>query len=421
MEQCTSSSRKGETSVGRQKTSETRFDAIEDAIDAIRRGELIVMVDDEDRENEGDLICAAEKVTPEIINFMAKHARGLICMPTDAKRVQQLNLPLMVTENTSGQGTNFTVTIEAATGVTTGISAHDRAHTIQVAMAPDARPSDLWRPGHIFPLLAQEGGVLRRAGHTEAAVDLARLAGLRPGGVVCEIMNEDGSMARYPELREFADTHKLPLVTIADFIEYRKRTETLVEKKAEALLPTEHGEFRVIGFQSTLDDSDYVALVKGTWEPDEPVLVRVHSECLTGDVFGSFRCDCGPQLEEAMRMVEQEGKGVILYLPQEGRGIGLINKLLAYHLQDEGADTVEANSRLGFKDDLRDYGMGAQMLYLLGVRRMRLMTNNPRKIVGVQGHGLEVVERVSLQIEANPRNESYLQVKKSKLGHLLNI
>ena len=421
MEQCTSSSRKGETSVGRQKASETRFDAIEDAIDAIRRGELIVMVDDEDRENEGDLICAAEKVTPEIINFMAKHARGLICMPTDAKRVQQLNLPLMVTENTSGQGTNFTVTIEAATGVTTGISAHDRAHTIQVAMAPDARPSDLWRPGHIFPLLAQEGGVLRRAGHTEAAVDLARLAGLRPGGVVCEIMNEDGSMARYPELREFADTHKLPLVTIADFIEYRKRTETLVEKKAEALLPTEHGEFRVIGFQSTLDDSDYVALVKGTWEPDEPVLVRVHSECLTGDVFGSFRCDCGPQLEEAMRMVEQEGKGVILYLPQEGRGIGLINKLLAYHLQDEGADTVEANSRLGFKDDLRDYGMGAQMLYLLGVRRMRLMTNNPRKIVGVQGHGLEVVERVSLQIEANPRNESYLQVKKSKLGHLLNV
>ena len=407
--------------MGRQKASETRFDAIEDAIDAIRRGELIVMVDDEDRENEGDLICAAEKVTPEIINFMAKHARGLICMPTDAKRVQQLNLPLMVTENTSGQGTNFTVTIEAATGVTTGISAHDRAHTIQVAMAPDARPSDLWRPGHIFPLLAQEGGVLRRAGHTEAAVDLAHLAGLRPGGVVCEIMNEDGSMARYPELREFADTHKLPLVTIADFIEYRKRTETLVEKKAEALLPTEHGEFRVIGFQSTLDDSDYVALVKGTWEPDEPVLVRVHSECLTGDVFGSFRCDCGPQLEEAMRMVEQEGKGVILYLPQEGRGIGLINKLLAYHLQDEGADTVEANSRLGFKDDLRDYGMGAQMLYLLGVRRMRLMTNNPRKIVGVQGHGLEVVERVSLQIEANPRNESYLQVKKSKLGHLLNI
>ena len=407
--------------MGRQKASETRFDAIEDAIDAIRRGELIVMVDDEDRENEGDLICAAEKVTPEIINFMAKHARGLICMPTDAKRVQQLNLPLMVTENTSGQGTNFTVTIEAATGVTTGISAHDRAHTIQVAMAPDARPSDLWRPGHIFPLLAQEGGVLRRAGHTEAAVDLARLAGLRPGGVVCEIMNEDGSMARYPELREFADTHKLPLVTIADFIEYRKRTETLVEKKAEALLPTEHGEFRVIGFQSTLDDSDYVALVKGTWEPDEPVLVRVHSECLTGDVFGSFRCDCGPQLEEAMRMVEQEGKGVILYLPQEGRGIGLINKLLAYHLQDEGADTVEANSRLGFKDDLRDYGMGAQMLYLLGVRRMRLMTNNPRKIVGVQGHGLEVVERVSLQIEANPRNESYLQVKKSKLGHLLNV
>lgn len=403
------------------KTPEPRFDAIEDAIDAIRRGELIVMVDDEDRENEGDLICAAEKVTPEIINFMAKQACGLICMPIDAERVQQLHLPLMVSENTSGHGTNFTVTVEAATGVTTGISAHDRARTIQMAMAPDARPSDLRRPGHIFPLLAQEGGVLRRAGHTEAAVDLARLAGLRPGGVVCEIMNEDGSMARYPELRKFADTHKLPLVTIADFIEYRKKTETLVEQKAEASLPTEHGEFRVIGFQSTLDDSDYVALIKGTWEPDEPVLVRVHSECLTGDVFGSFRCDCGPQLEAAMRMVEQEGKGVILYLPQEGRGIGLINKLLAYHLQDEGADTVEANSQLGFKDDLRDYGMGAQMLYLLGVRRMRLLTNNPRKIVGVQGHGLEVVERVALQVEANPKNESYLQVKKSKLGHLLNV
>jgi len=403
------------------KTPEPRFDAIEDAIDVIRRGELIVMVDDEDRENEGDLICAAEKVTPEIINFMAKQACGLICMPIDAERVQQLHLPLMVSENTSGHGTNFTVTIEAATGVTTGISAHDRARTIQVAMAPDARPSDLRRPGHIFPLLAQEGGVLRRAGHTEAAVDLARLAGLRPGGVVCEIMNEDGSMARYPELRKFADTHKLPLVTIADFIEYRKKTETLVEQRAEASLPTEHGEFRVIGFQSTLDDSDYVALIKGTWEPDEPVLVRVHSECLTGDVFGSFRCDCGPQLEAAMRMVEQEGKGVILYLPQEGRGIGLINKLLAYHLQDEGADTVEANSQLGFKDDLRDYGMGAQMLYLLGVRRMRLLTNNPRKIVGVQGHGLEVVERVALQVEANPKNESYLQVKKSKLGHLLNV
>ena len=403
------------------KALKPRFDTIADAIDTIRRGELIVMVDDEDRENEGDLICAAEKVTPEIINFMAKHARGLICMPIDAERVQQLHLPLMVSENTSGHGTNFTVTIEAATGVTTGISAQDRARTIQAAMAPDARPSDLRRPGHIFPLLAQIGGVLRRAGHTEAAVDLARLAGLRPGGVVCEIMNEDGTMARYPELREFADTHKLPLVTIADFIEYRKRTETLVEKRAEAALPTEHGEFRVIGFQSTLDDSDYVALVKGTWEPDEPVLVRVHSECLTGDVFGSYRCDCGPQLEAAMRMIEQEGKGVILYLPQEGRGIGLINKLLAYHLQDEGADTVEANSRLGFKDDLRDYGMGAQMLYLLGIRRMRLLTNNPRKIVGVQGHGLEVVERVSLQVESNPKNESYLQVKKSKLGHLLNI
>jgi 3,4-dihydroxy 2-butanone 4-phosphate synthase/GTP cyclohydrolase II len=399
------------------KALKPRFDTIADAIDTIRRGELIVMVDDEDRENEGDLICAAEKVTPEIINFMAKHARGLICMPIDAERVQQLHLPLMVSENTSGHGTNFTVTIEAATGVTTGISAQDRARTIQAAMAPDARPSDLRRPGHIFPLLAQIGGVLRRAGHTEAAVDLARLAGLRPGGVVCEIMNEDGTMARYPELREFADTHKLPLVTIADFIEYSKRTETLVEKRAEAALPTEHGEFRVIGFQSTLDDSDYVALVKGTWEPDEPVLVRVHSECLTGDVFGSYRCDCGPQLEAAMRMIEQEGKGVILYLPQEGRGIGLINKLRAYHLQDEGADTVEANSRLGFKDDLRDYGMGAQMLYLLGIRRMRLLTNNPRKRVGLDGYGLTVIEQVAIAADPNPHNIRYLRTKRDRMGH----
>ena len=401
--------------------SEIRFDSVENGISAIGRGEMVVVVDDEDRENEGDLICAAEKVTPELINFMALHARGLICMPITAERANQLHLPLMVSENESPTGTNFTVSIESATGVTTGISAADRARTVLAAMAPDAQPNHLRRPGHIFPLLAHRGGVLKRAGHTEAAVDLARLSGLQPGGVVCEIMNEDGTMARYPELRKFADEHELLLITIADLIQYRKRNETLVKKQAEATLPTEYGTFHVIGFQSLLDDSDYVALVKGEWDPVEPVLVRVHSECLTGDVFGSFRCDCGPQLQAAMQMVEHEGKGVILYLPQEGRGIGLLNKLRAYKLQEDGVDTVEANHRLGFKEDLRDYGMGAQMLYMLGVRQMRLMTNNPRKIVGVQGHGLEVVERVPLEIKKNPGNEQYLKTKKKKLGHLLNV
>ncbi len=401
--------------------TETRFETIEEAIEAIRNGEMVLMVDDADRENEGDLICAAEKVTPEVINFMAKYARGLICMPIDEARCKQLDLPLMVSENTSGHGTNFTVTIEAATGVSTGISAADRARTVQVAMSAEAGPSDLRRPGHIFPLLAQEGGVLKRAGHTEAAVDLARMAGFKPGGVICEVMNDDGSMARVPELRQFADDHNIKLVTIADLIQYRKRHETLVDIKAEAVLPTQWGTFRVIGFRSRLDDSDYVALVKGSWEPEEPVLVRVHSECLTGDVFGSFRCDCGPQLHAAMELVEQEGRGVILYLPQEGRGIGLMNKIRAYRLQEEGADTVEANKELGFQPDLRDYGLGAQMLFMLGVRRMRLMTNNPRKIVGIQGHGLEVVERVPLQTPTNPSNEAYLRAKQSKLGHLLTF
>jgi len=400
---------------------ENNFDSIDDAIKSIARGELIVVVDDEDRENEGDLICAAECATPEKINFMAKFGRGLICLPLDAKTVKRLNLPLMVNNNNSTMGTNFTVSIEASVGVTTGISAADRAKTIKAAINPEAKIGDIRSPGHVFPLLACEGGVLRRAGHTEAAVDISKMANMLPGGVICEIMNEDGSMARVPDLFKFAKHHKLLIITIKDLIKYRKKHETLVVKKAEAQLPSKFGEFQVIGFQSILDDSDYVALVKGTWETDEPVLVRVHSECLTGDVFGSYRCDCGPQLHAAMEIVQSEGKGVILYLPQEGRGIGLINKLQAYKLQEEGADTVEANQKLGFKADLRDYGMGAQMLYLLGVRKMRLMTNNPRKIVGVQGHGLEVVERIPLEIKSNPGNKSYMNTKKDKLGHILNI
>ena len=397
------------------------FNSIEEAIKAIANGELIVVVDDEDRENEGDLLCAAEAATAEKVNFMAKFGRGLICLPLDAETVSRLNLPLMVINNNAKMGTNFTVSIEASVGVTTGISAADRACTIAAAINPNSGIEDIRSPGHVFPLLASPGGVLRRAGHTEAAVDLAKLAKMLPGGVICEIMNEDGTMARVPDLLKFAKHHKLLIITIKDLIEYRKRNETLVIKKAEAMLPSQFGDFKVIGFQSVLDDSDYVALVKGEWEKDEPILVRVHSECLTGDVFGSYRCDCGPQLHAAMQMVQAEGKGVILYLPQEGRGIGLINKLQAYKLQEEGADTVEANQKLGFKADLRDYGMGAQMLFMLGVRRMRLMTNNPRKIVGVQGHGLEVVERIPLEIQSNPENKKYMQTKKHKLGHILNI
>ena len=398
-----------------------KFDSIDDAIKSIARGEIIVVVDDEDRENEGDLICAAEAATPEIINFMARFGRGLICLPLEAKTVERLNLPLMVNNNNSTMGTNFTVSIEASEGVTTGISASDRAKTIQAAINPNAKIGDIRSPGHVFPLLACNGGVLRRAGHTEAAVDLARMAKMLPGGVICEIMNEDGSMARVPDLMKFAKRHNLLIITIKDLISYRKKNETLVLKKAEAFLPSKFGEFRVVGFQSILDDSDYVALVKGSWKENEPILVRVHSECLTGDVFGSFRCDCGPQLHSAMEKVQSEGKGVILYLPQEGRGIGLINKLHAYKLQEEGADTVEANYKLGFQADLRDYGMGAQMLYLLGVRKMKLMTNNPRKIVGVQGHGLDVVERVPLEIKSNPGNKFYMDTKKHKLGHILNL
>lgn len=403
-----------------QENIPLRFDTIEEAIADIQAGKMLILMDDPDRENEGDLICAAEQVTPEIINFMAKHGRGLICLALDSQRVQQLQLPLMVQHNEAEFGTNFTVSIEAATGVTTGISAADRARTIQAAMAPHATPQDLHRPGHIFPLLAQDGGVLQRAGQTEGSVDLTRLAGLTPGGVICEILNEDGTMARYPELREFADKHDLKLVTIADLIHYRKQNEIFVKHQAEANLPTEFGTFRIVAFQSTLDQSDSVALVKGEWQEDEPVLVRVHSQCLTGDVFGSFRCDCGGQLYAAMKRIEKEEKGVIVYLTQEGRGIGLINKIKAYALQEGGADTVEANHKLGLRTDLRDYGTGAQILSLLGIKKMRLMTNNPKKIVGLQGHDLEVVERVPLEIEAHPHNEHYLLTKKIKMGHILH-
>ena len=399
-----------------------RFDTIEDAIADIRQGKLIILVDDEDRENEGDLVCAAEKVTPAIINFMATHARGLICMPLDPKIADRLELPLMVEHNRERMGTNFTVSVEAAEGVTTGISAADRAHTVLTAVREDSSPRDLVSPGHVFPLRAKRGGVLVRAGQTEGSVDLAGMAGLKRAGVICEIMDDDGTMARYPRLRRFADEHKIRMVTIEDLIAYRKSKEVLIKRMVEAELPTDVSkEFRVIGFQNVHTDDDYIALVMGAWKEKEPVLVRVHSQCLTGDVFHSTRCDCGAQLHAAMAIVAEQGKGVILYLPQEGRGIGLINKLKAYKLQDEGADTVEANHRLGFKEDLRDYGIGAQILNDLGVRKMRLITNNPRKIVGLAGHQLELVERVPLQMPTSLENRKYLLAKKNKLGHLLNI
>jgi 3,4-dihydroxy 2-butanone 4-phosphate synthase/GTP cyclohydrolase II len=402
--------------------TERRFDRVEDAIADIRAGKMVILADDEDRENEGDLVCAAEKVTPALINFMATQGRGLICLALDPSIVDRLALPMMVENNTSSFGTNFTVSIEASSGVTTGISAHDRAHTVLTAVNPEAQPSDLRSPGHVFPLRAKRGGVLVRAGQTEGSVDLARLAGLRPAGVLCEIMDEDGTMARYPRLRQFADQHDIKYITIADLIAYRKRTETLVKRMAEARLPTAFGKnFRVIGFQNVNTDDDYIALVMGEWERDEPVLVRVHSQCLTGDVFHSLRCDCGEQLHAAMAIVAEAGQGVILYLPQEGRGIGIMNKIKAYALQDDGADTVEANHRLGFGEDLRDYGIGAQILHELGVRKMRLITNNPRKIVGLMGHDLEVVDRVPLQMPPSAENKAYLLTKKNKLGHLLKL
>jgi 3,4-dihydroxy 2-butanone 4-phosphate synthase/GTP cyclohydrolase II len=399
-----------------------RFDAVADALAAIRNGESIVVVDDENRENEGDLICAAQFATPQQINFMATEARGLICLAMEGERLDALDLPLMVDNNTDSNQTAFTVSIDAGPeqGVSTGISAEDRARTIQVAIHPGSRPSDLRRPGHVFPLRAREGGVLKRAGHTEAAVDLARLAGLYPAGVICEIQNPDGSMARLPQLVDYARRHGLRLIAIADLIRYRLDTERFVRRQAEAALPSAFGQFRAIGYRNALDGSDHVAIVKGYPERAAgPVLVRVHSECLTGDAFGSLRCDCRPQLEAALRMIEAAGEGVVVYLRQEGRGIGLINKLKAYSLQDGGLDTVEANERLGFPADLRNYGVGAQILSDLGVHRLRLITNNPRKIAGLGGYGLQVEDRVPLVINAGTHNAEYLRVKRTKLGHLI--
>ena len=400
-----------------------QFDSIADGLAAIRNGEMVVVVDDENRENEGDLICAAQFATPEQINFMATEARGLICLAMEGERLDALDLPLMVDRNTDSNQTAFTVSVDAGPehGVSTGISAEDRARTIQVAIHPDSRPADLRRPGHIFPLRAKQGGVLKRAGHTEAAVDLSRLAGLYPAGVICEIQNVDGSMARLPQLVEYARRHRLRLINIADLIRYRLDTERFVRRQAEAALPSSFGAFRAIGYRNELDGSEHVAIVKGDPEQaDDPVLVRVHSECLTGDAFGSLRCDCRPQLEAALRMIEAAGEGVVVYLRQEGRGIGLINKLRAYSLQDGGLDTVEANERLGFAADLRNYGVGAQILSDLGIHRLRLITNNPRKIAGLGGYGLQVMDRVPLVMDPGQHNAAYLQTKQTKLGHLMD-
>ena len=397
-----------------------KCNTIDEAIEDIAKGKMVILVDDEDRENEGDLCMAAEKVTPAAINFMAKYGRGLICLSLTPQRVDELQLPMMTDDNTSQFGTAFTVSIEAKKGVTTGISAADRATTILTAISPKAGADDLARPGHVFPLRSKPGGVLQRAGQTEGSVDLARLAGLYPAGVICEVMSDDGTMARMPELAEFARKHDLRIVTVKDLIHYRVRTERFVKRISDVNLPTEFGEFRTIAFTNDMDTNIHIALVKGEIKPDDAVLVRVHSECLTGDVFGSRRCDCGDQLHKAMQMIDSEGKGVILYMRQEGRGIGLANKLRAYELQDKGLDTVEANLKLGFKPDLRDYGIGAQILVDLGVRKMRLMTNNPKKIVGLEGYGLKVVERVPIESRPHDRNIIYLRTKKKKLGHMLD-
>ena len=398
-----------------------QFGTIEQAIEDLRNGKIIVVADDQDRENEGDLVCAAELVTPEMINFMATHGRGLICLALTAERCDQLGLPPMAEQNSDALGTAFTVAVDADKrfGVGTGISASDRATTIHVAINPATRPEDLRRPGHIFPLRAREGGVLQRVGHTEAAVDLARLAGLNPSGVICEVLSADGTMARRDELAEFAGSRGLTFITVADLVAYRLRTERLVHRAAEARLPTAFGEFRVIGYRNDVDQAEHVALVHGEVAGQEEVLVRMHSKCLTGDVFHSLRCDCGPQLHAAMERIAREGRGVIVYLDQEGRGIGLLNKLRAYAIQDEGQDTVEANARLGFAPDLRNYGIGAQILRDLGLSSIRIMTNNPRKLVGLDGYGLTITGREPLTTEPTSENRGYLAVKRDKLGHLL--
>jgi 3,4-dihydroxy 2-butanone 4-phosphate synthase/GTP cyclohydrolase II len=395
---------------------------IEDAIEDIKAGKMVILCDDEDRENEGDLTMAAELVTPESINFMTKYGRGLICLSLKEKRLDKLQLPLMVQDNTSPFETAFTVSIDAKKGVTTGISAHDRAKTILTVLKDDCKPEDLARPGHIFPLRAKKGGVLKRAGQTEGSVDLARSADLKPAGVICEIMKEDGTMARMPDLVEFAKKHDLKIITVADLIKYRLKTDCLVKRALTTNLTTVYGdEFKLIAYNTVLDQNVHLALVKGEWGPDDEVLVRAHSECLTGDALGSLRCDCGDQLHTAMQMIAREGRGVVIYMRQEGRGIGLLNKLKAYTLQDSGLDTVEANKRLGFEPDLRDYGMGAQILRDLGLSKIRILTNNPKKIVGLEGYGLKVVDRVSIEIQPNDLNLKYLLTKKEKMGHMLSI
>ena len=394
------------------------LDPIEDAIEAIRNGEIIIVVDDEDRENEGDFICAAEKVTPDIINFMAKEGRGLICASLLEDRCEELGLDLMVGKNTATHETPFTVSVDLlGHGTTTGISTADRAKTIQALVNPDTKPEDLGRPGHIFPLKAKSGGVLRRTGHTEATVDFARLAGLQPAGVLVEVLKDDGTMARLPDLRAIADKFNLKLVSIKDLITYRLEKESLVTEEITVDMPTEHGMFKLKAFKQTTTGETHLALFKGEWKEDEPVLVRVHSSCVTGDIFGSYRCDCGNQLHSAMQMVEKEGKGVVLYMNQEGRGIGLVNKLRAYKLQEEGLDTVEANLKLGFKMDQRDYGVGAQIIRKLGITKLKLITNNPKKRVGLMGYGLEIVENVPIEVTPNVHNKKYLETKRDKMGH----